>query len=496
MSISLRIPLCSCATGSLLALSVACSPPPAEPPRTDAVAAYGYGPDPDGGAKYQPDVVLIGEGPEAIRSESADGLTWVIAGNADGARELAVDKVVFATSRAVGRIVSLERRGGDLALTLAPVNLTEIVREADIRAEFRIDPDKVSFRQVPDLLHVGDQQPAFLRDDGFLRLSLPVAAEPAHDGWMLATEALYLHGGAEPMLMPVVDSAGTLQGGVKTSVLGFDVSLSMRGEAGSEAIGLGLSRTLGPSRASLDFKLITRGLGIRTNLPIRGGKLDSSATFVVDGLEALNIDLKAGTADGTLDNREIRLEVPLEMYVDIPPSPETAGLPLVMVLKVKFLLKTAFSARNSVLGASGRYGLAGSLGYAEGKLVTPTFSVIEPMMRTLDGISVGANAIVFATDLRFQVGVGTRVTLAGPYGKVTTAIGATLGSSVGLIRCSGVSVKIDTAAGVGIQFSSELGGVLQRILGKKLSTSQDLAEHSSTLVDRTSIHPDVPLCAG
>ena len=37
-----------------------------------AVLAYGYGPKPNRHVRYQPDVVLIGDGPHAIRTVSPD----------------------------------------------------------------------------------------------------------------------------------------------------------------------------------------------------------------------------------------------------------------------------------------------------------------------------------------------------------------------------------------------------------------------------------------
>ncbi|WP_194926234.1 hypothetical protein [Catenulispora pinisilvae] len=51
---------------------------------TDPVSWYGYGPTPDPHVTYQPDVVLVGGGPNSIWSGSSDGLTWTLAGSAPG----------------------------------------------------------------------------------------------------------------------------------------------------------------------------------------------------------------------------------------------------------------------------------------------------------------------------------------------------------------------------------------------------------------------------
>src|SRR5438094_4543889 len=84
-------------------------------PDDPAVFAYGYGPQPNRHVKYQPGVVMLAGGPKAIRAVSDDSLTWTIDGKAEGASDLKVGKVMFASSRAVGRITELQRRGNDLA---------------------------------------------------------------------------------------------------------------------------------------------------------------------------------------------------------------------------------------------------------------------------------------------------------------------------------------------------------------------------------------------
>src|SRR5690348_4626153 len=51
---------------------------------TGAQFRFGRTPVPDKSVTYQPDVVLIGGGADAVRSVSADGLTWTLRGDAPG----------------------------------------------------------------------------------------------------------------------------------------------------------------------------------------------------------------------------------------------------------------------------------------------------------------------------------------------------------------------------------------------------------------------------
>lgn len=53
-----------------------------------ATQTYGFGMIPNPAVTYQPDVIVVGGGPKAIRSASADGLMWIIDGRAQNAREL------------------------------------------------------------------------------------------------------------------------------------------------------------------------------------------------------------------------------------------------------------------------------------------------------------------------------------------------------------------------------------------------------------------------
>ena len=120
-------------------------------PSDAAVQTYGFGPARDGSAHYRPGVVVIEDGPAAIRSASDDGLTWTIDGNAKGASQLDVGSVMLASSRAAGRVVAMHDEGGNRVVTLAPVQLTDIVESGDIKIDQVLDPSSFVFQEVPDL---------------------------------------------------------------------------------------------------------------------------------------------------------------------------------------------------------------------------------------------------------------------------------------------------------------------------------------------------------
>lgn len=51
-------------------------------PLTEAELRYGQAPVPDDAVTYQPDVVLLPDGADAVVSVTADGVTWTIDGDA------------------------------------------------------------------------------------------------------------------------------------------------------------------------------------------------------------------------------------------------------------------------------------------------------------------------------------------------------------------------------------------------------------------------------
>jgi hypothetical protein len=185
-----------CAT--LLACSGGSGPSTTTSGSADAIARYGQAaPRDPAGFTYQPDVVVVDGGPEAVRSVSADGLVWTVDGKASGLDGLDVGEVMFLTSRAAGRVAAKEPAGDDVAITLAPVQLNEIIRDGHIKVDTTIDSEAVLLQEipglpgalgVPDETDVGDIDPSLRGGGGgnnsprFAGVSLVRLAEPGKGG--------------------------------------------------------------------------------------------------------------------------------------------------------------------------------------------------------------------------------------------------------------------------------------------------------------------------
>ncbi len=473
---------------------------PREDPSDPAVMTYGYAPRPDGSVRLQPDVVIVGGGARAIKSVGDDGLTWTIDGSAKNAGELKLGQIAFVTSRAVGRVVQIKRQDRALVLTLAPVALTDVVRDGELRIAHEMTPETFLYRELPIL-------PGMISAPG-----APVALRttPSSESFGVVPATLFEAGA--PVSPPSGGIPQTSKSSFKIKIGEFDVEPYFKGEIkGPEhknKIGLKITRNLGKVGTNLtgglkfsgDVTLLVDKLHLQTHVPIADGKIGAHSSVQVHGIKGLLLALSAGVEHGLQDNQRIRAEVPLELTAQIPPGPETGGIPMVAQIKFKFIVQTAFSSKHATLGGEGRYSLDGPLGYAKGSIAEPVLKVEQSILDNLDGISLGASGIVVAWETRFLVGIGTTAAMAGPYVKVTVATGVSRGSVLGapLADCKGATLKIDVGGGVGVQLASATAimETLKRVLGKSPKLEFEAVEAMATVFTRSSVVPDVPICGG
>ncbi len=110
---------------------------------SEAERKYGIAPIPDSSVEYQPDVIVVGGGAESVREQHSNGFMWSIDAHAARASELKPGKILFLTNRAVGRVLGIRKDGDNLVLVLGPVEINELIRNADIHiANVPIDFDE------------------------------------------------------------------------------------------------------------------------------------------------------------------------------------------------------------------------------------------------------------------------------------------------------------------------------------------------------------------
>ncbi|WP_196806807.1 hypothetical protein [Micromonospora sp. CNB394] len=454
-----------------------------------AGSRYGYGPKPDASVVYQPDVVLVSGGSGAIRSVSGDGFTYVIDGDAEGVADLAPGKIMFATSEALGRVVRIEPVGGDRAVTLAPVELTDVVRDGHFTIDQALDVESQTFGELPDLLgEVVDEGPA-----------TPVLPDPAEAAG-LGVNAIGAAGFrlvAPPVVLgPAREPGSGAADRVQRSIGDWSVT------AYKDSTKLGLTAQHATAAAGLkvdfDIQLLVRNLRVQGDIRVTNGVVPHPS-FRVDGVEGLAVTVAAGAAGGLSDNKKAKIEFPIEIKQPIV----IGGFPAMLKQTFKFLVSTAFSAKNGNLSATGRWGLHGPIGYVDSSFLTPTFSVEKSIVQSISGVSIGVEGIVVAAEFRFGFMIGLPVAGAGAFVGVVASIGLTNGSAAGrvglplagpAVKCRGSTLVLTVRSGEGLSVSEPLAKAIETVLKVPIPNEVDFLKKD--IVNRTVVEPDVPLCRG
>ena len=407
---------------------------------------------------------------------------WTIAKDAPGADKLQVGSVMVLTSVATGRVAAIHDDGDSRVVTLAPVNLTDVIRNGSIDVDQAMPSSAISYQLIPDLPWAqstpgADELPsANISSSGYdrARRGQPFTAQPA---------ALHLAAPAPGGTMPLA-SDSSLEVKVGDWTVSPDVS--------PDKLELGVERD-GALKVGVDFAFDTNNLHFHGIDTIKNGQSTHSG-FEITGITGMTISLQAGAAGGSADNEKIKIEAPIEANLEIPPSPATAGLPMDIKVEFTFSIETAITGDNSTLVATGIWGLDGPIGYDGTKFETPTFTVKQSIIDSITGITLGPSGIVFGLEMKFQVGVGVAELSAGPFAGVIVDLGVTNGSSLGaaLARCKGATLDLRGSAGVGLEISAAAIPILKDLLpGAKYEYS---LETSTSLLHRSQIVPDVPLC--
>lgn len=456
-----------------------------------AAGRYGYGPQPDKSVVYQPDVVLVGGGSATIRSVSRDGFTYVIDAHARGSGEVRPGKIMFVTSEAVGRVVKVEPSGDDIAVTLAPVKVTDVVRDGHFTVDQPLALESQTFSPLPDLLGEIVEDGSGLAVDTTGAAEAPGTTGSVPQGAMTAEMKIVV-----PALRLAAVRARALEQPSNYSAKVGDWSV----QAYKSATRLGLtaehSTAVAGLKANFDIHLKVQNPRVRGEVRVTHGVIPH-AKFRIDGIKSLAVTIAAGAQGGLSDNKKAKIEFPIEIKTPIL----IGGFPATLKDTFKFLVSTAFSAKNGNVSASGEWALDGPIGYDGSAVLTPSFSVMKSLVQSISGVSVGVEGIVVAVEFRFGLMIGLPVAGAGPSMGIVASIGLTNGSSAGRIglplagpqvQCRGATLVLSVRAGEGINLSAPLSQAIKHVLNVDIPAEVDLVKQD--IVNRTVVEPDVPLC--
>jgi hypothetical protein len=496
---------------------------------TESEKKFGIAPRRGPGVEYQSDVILMEHGDQAIRSFASNGLSWNFDANAPQVDQFQVGKVVFATGRAVGRVLALERHGDQVSAILGPVQLTDLVKRG-----------KFSYHQPLDLsqaiAYVAPDYPGAVNSD-LMRTPAPGAQARLHDDpsrWHVAQyytvsasgqwtpmttvrgssrssfgKPRLLRSNFDPMQsggMPIVPP--TVPPIIPPNIPGNPLPIpdipSLHAPSVPYPGNLGNFKPSDipfpfPGMPMLGFNGLQAtpcssdcgGLGIKMYEEKDGVRVWIAVVFHLSHPEVL---FDAEIADGSIKaNLQVVGGGGVTVTLDAASSPNFQGnihqigliplditipigmiVPLSINLSQSIDLQSAFSAKTSTLHGEGGIGLKGAI-YAEYNngwhITAPQAEVKQNLAGLVSGISVGINSLVFAVNQRVLVGVGTFGFSTGPYVSLISSITSLKGSSIAttlvmpMAICTQGTFDMNLGAGIGYSMPRVVAAVINTILG-------------------------------
>jgi hypothetical protein len=454
---------------------------------------YGFAPTPDPSITYQPDVILIEGGANVIRGVSDDGLTWSIDARATGVERLTPGTIMFATSQAVGRVVRLAPRSNVVDVTLSPVDIGDVIREGRLVFDQVVPLESLTFFEVPQIAGgyediasselVAGVATRMDRPTMDVLRAMAVVTVPEAIG---DVERVSLTSEASEPIQKSIPFAGWELSAYKTA--GTVGLRAERGLAGSKTVGAGKTIPGADLKVAIDAHLEVAGLRVVADIPVTRGEVGTSH-FRVYGIDGLVMSVQAGSVNGLSDNRKARIEIPIQLRQNVI----IGGFPATLTQKFRFLVQTAFTAKNGNLTASGEWDVDGSIGM-DGQTVTlPTVTARgTKLIDSIMGVSVGVNGIVVAVSFEFGLVFGLPVAGAGPSASFITSLGLTNGSSLGIVQCKQVSITSDVSAGVSIQVFDPIKQAMKKVLGFDIPAERPLVRKN--ILQENWVKPNVLAC--
>jgi hypothetical protein len=492
---------------------------------SDSEKRFGIAPKRGAGVEYQDDIVLMEHGDQAIRASSSNGLSWTFDANAPQVSEIQPGKIVFATSRAVGRVLALERHGDQVSAILGPVQLTDVVKRGKFSVDMPLDLNQAIAFVAPDYpgavnsdlmnqvtagahaANRGDSgawhvaQYYVVSDSGIwtpmhtvtasggrrgkpklLRGNFHPAIRSSRRAWAMQYAPVPLTPPAAPPQLPIptlpapsLPSPGNLYNFIPSPIpftyptmpmIPFD-GLQMQACGNCGGLGIKLYQERGGVRVWVSVIFHLDHPHITFNAWIANGGIGAKLQLFGGGGVTVKID--AASSPQFQGNIKEVGTIPVDITVPI------GGIlvPLEISLNESIVLESAFSAKTSTLHGEGGIGLSGSIEaeYNNGwNVIAPDPVVKNNLAGMVSGISVGINSLVFAINQRLLVGVGAFNFAAGPYVSLTSSMTSLKGSSIAttlLSRtpiCAQGTFEMMLGAGIGYSMPKVVATVINTVL--------------------------------
>ncbi|MEO8562304.1 MAG: hypothetical protein ABI601_09540 [bacterium] len=432
---------------------------------------WGISPTRNDKVTYQDDVIVMERGSDAIRDMAANGLTWTIDANAPQAGEITPDKVLFATGRVVGRVLAVERVGDGLAVTLGPVAITDVIKEATLTSDQPLDLGAMVVYTAPDYpgATTHDEPSQGASADWGAPAFLANYTQPAPGA------GLPVIGAPKEILL---DNFRI----VPVCCSGIGVTIAHEGQG----VQMLATASLLLKQPSVHFDLVIHNGAVVT------------ALVELHGAAGFRVHLAAGTDAGVTGNIHQNFFVPVDASFPIT----GLAVPLSVVFRQTLTLTTMFTAQTGTLEATGEYDFGGVLLKA-GKQNSGAWGawgprspvVKESLANTLSGSSMGVNGLVFGYGAKVIVGIGAFGFVTGPYLGYNTVVSLEKGSSMTVAAmppCRSARLTTAVRYGVGYQMPQLVTNAINfflHALNIQPILSEGGIQNSEELMDKTDTYP-------
>ena len=489
---------------------------------TESERKFGIAPKRAPKIEYQPDIILMEEGDKAIRAFGTDGMTWTFDANAPHVNEFQMGKIVFATGRAVGRIIYMKREGDDVKVILGPVQLNDVIRNGSFAMDSPIDLKNVLVITTPDMPEprevaaaeqketsslrkpwngwnrtvtifriskVGKRTPFSMsktyadgRRESYQRIGRGWSRATATPAVISATRAGMSH--RKPRLIrtdwegqmmmpgapgPALPRAPSLPDyALPSSTMPLlhipNSDLVALPFADSDSIGVQYRYEKNGLSFTATGSLEVNNARLKFFLDIGNGKVPTSAGLELSGAVGIKLHLKSHTTQEFHVNAQQKAWLPTGIHIPLGGGP----VPFSLMFDQALVVNTGYSAKNSILNAEGDYGFDGGIkagrfdgGWAVKTPLKPTAKV--DIGNTIEGISVGINSLVMGAELRAMVGLGVGDFGTGVYATLVFTGTMLRGTDIGL-ACRQGTIHVTLYSGVGYAIPQWLTDAVNYVL--------------------------------
>jgi hypothetical protein len=513
---------------------------------TPSQIQFGVAPKRSPEVDYQPDVIVMEQGDKAIKSVASDGMTWTFDANAPQVSDFQVGKIVFATGRAVGRVLVLKPNGSTVSAILGPVALEDIIQRGRFVMEQKIDPDKMISYVAPDYPGANDSTPpptqtsmlgGGVRDQGVLvstsshgqwiptamtqrdRIDARSAGARRHlPRWARANfeaadrELANLRRRQMPGIpgmpqgvphaptIPTIDPGPTKVTGPLPQVNVNNGDVRIENVENKSYVGVQYYYTpkgngMGATAAGF---IAMDAPTVRCVLTFDKNGLDSAGISIV-GAAGIKLRVDGHSAVDKVINLHLQHFVPIDISI-----PLGGPVPLSLTFATSFNLNTGFSAKSSIMVTEGEYSFsgfvwAGRTSQGGWNVAIPTnFSAVKSVGNAAAGLSLGINSLDLAFSIRSMVGIGAFGFNAGVFASVRFG-GAAVVAPTQAFACRRGTIEAWIDTGLGWQMPKFATDVINFFLkattGRSLDPSKPLAKGPSKRMFTEDV--SVPIgCAG